>query len=46
MDKRRITRERMDSFGRYLSQEERSRGTVEKYLRDVRELAAWLGAGR
>lgn len=43
MDKRRITRERMDSFGRYLSQEERSRGTVEKYLRDVRELAAWLG---
>lgn len=42
MDERRITRERMVSFGQYLSREERSRGTVEKYLRDVRQLAAWL----
>lgn len=44
MDERRITRERMVSFGQYLSREERSQGTVEKYLRDVRQLAAWLGS--
>ena len=33
------------SFARYLQTEERSPGTVEKYLRDVKRFAVWLGAG-
>ncbi len=43
MNERSITRERVLAFGRHLMEEEHSRGTVEKYLRDVRQLAAWLG---
>ena len=35
--------ERMQAFRRRLIEEERSAGTVEKYLRDVRAVAQWLG---
>lgn len=37
-----ITKERLSDFQSYLLREERSPGTVEKYLRDVCALAAWL----
>ena len=43
MHTRSITEEWVTSFGQYLRQEERSAGTIEKYLRDVRAFAAWLG---
>ena len=43
MHTRSITEEWVTSFGQYLRQEERSAGTIEKYLRDVRSFAAWLG---
>ena len=39
----RITGERIAAFARMLRQAERSPGTIEKYLRDVEALAAWLG---
>ena len=39
----RITGERIAAFARMLRQAERSPGTIEKYLRDVGALAAWLG---
>jgi integrase/recombinase XerD len=42
MDNRVITMEQMNSFCQYLRQEERSAATVEKYLRNVRQFAAWL----
>ena len=44
MHTRSITEEWVTSFGQYLRQEERSAGTIEKYLRDVRAFAAWLGS--
>ena len=43
MHTRSITEEWVTSFVQYLRQEERSAGTIEKYLRDVRAFAAWLG---
>ena len=43
MHTRSITEEWVTSFGQYLRQEERSAGTIKKYLRDVRAFAAWLG---
>lgn len=45
MEKQKITEEAISAFGRYLCAEERSAGTVEKYLRDIHAFAAWL-AGR
>ena len=45
MDDNRITAERMAAFARHLREEERSPGTVEKYLRDVRAFARWLDGG-
>ncbi len=33
----------MDRFYEYLIEEERSSGTIEKYIRDVRLLQSWLG---
>ena len=30
-------------YARYLRQEERSQGTIDKYLRDIRHFCAWLG---
>ena len=37
-----LTVEQFSSFKEYLHMEERSAGTIEKYLRDVRDFAAWL----
>ncbi len=39
---RRITASQIADFGRCLFQEERSAGTIDKYLRDVGQFAAWL----
>ncbi len=39
---RMITEERISVFAAYLRQEERSLGTVEKYLREIREFSHWL----
>ena len=38
----RISTEMMNQFSAMLNAEGRSRGTVEKYLRDVRAFAAWM----
>ena len=38
-----VNMEQISAFGRKLLMEERSAGTIEKYLRDVRAFAAWLG---
>ncbi|WP_343286369.1 site-specific integrase [Flavonifractor sp. An52] len=35
--------EDLDCFCQYLSGEERSAATIEKYRRDVAQFAAWLG---
>lgn len=43
MTNRSITQETIQAFQRHLEEQERSRGTIEKYLRDVRLFAAWLG---
>ena len=37
--------ETLARYRAYLLGEERSAGTVEKYLRDIREFSAWLPAG-
>lgn len=39
---RTITQERLRAFQDYLVREERSKGTIEKYLRDISALAAYL----
>ena len=38
-----ITTERITAYGVYLRREERAPATLEKYLRDIRAFAAWLG---
>ena len=38
-----INQEHLTAFERHLRLEEREPGTIEKYLRDVRSFAAWLG---
>ena len=43
MEERRLTKEELLAFAQHLRREERSPGTVEKYLRDSRKFAAWLG---
>ncbi len=45
MNDRKITLEQMTRFRLYLVHEERSPGTIEKYMRDVSSFAGWL-AGR
>lgn len=45
MENRSISAENIAAFAAYLRAEERSSGTVEKYLRDVCAFASWL-AGR
>lgn len=40
---RRITTEIIESYRDYLISEEKSEATMDKYLRDVREFAEWLG---
>lgn len=42
MNNRTITSEQIREFGRSLIRDEKSRATVEKYVRDVRAFAAWL----
>ena len=42
METRYITRKSMEAFAAQLTEEERSRATIEKYLRDVRQFAQWL----
>lgn len=37
-----LTEERIASYARHLQLEEKSPGTVEKYLRDIRAFAVWL----
>lgn len=39
-----ITKQTMDRFYEYLIEEERSSGTIEKYICDVRLLHSWLGS--
>ena len=38
-----ISPERIEEFRRWLRAEERSEGTIEKYVRDVTKLKLWLG---
>lgn len=45
MDSFKITTKQMKAYGCWLRQEERSSGTIEKYLRDIRTFCRWL-AGR
>lgn len=42
MDERRLTGAMLEAYGQYLYREERSCGTVEKYMRDVRSFHIWL----
>ena len=43
MEHRYITEERLAAYRKELESAERAAGTVEKYLRDLRQFAAWLG---
>lgn len=43
MNEYRLTTEQITAYGHYLRREEHAPGTIEKYLRDVRAFAAWLG---
>ena len=42
MSNYKVNTEQISAFGRHLQIEERSAGTIEKYLRDVGAFAAWL----
>lgn len=44
MDTASITKERINAFEHFLRSEERSAGTIAKYLSDVGAFAKWLGA--
>lgn len=39
---RQYDRKHLEKFAQYLKEEERSQGTIEKYLRDVAAFGAWL----
>lgn len=43
---RTLSSEEIQAFGEYLRHEERSCGTIEKYLRDVHAFAIWLGGDK
>ena len=45
MDKRYLSPGQTAAFARALRAAERSPGTIEKYLRDVCQFAAWTGGG-
>ena len=45
MDKRYLSPGQTAAFARALRAAERSPGTIEKYLRDVCQFAAWAGGG-
>lgn len=42
MDKETLTMTTITAYGRHLSSEERSSGTISKYMRDMRAFAKWL----
>lgn len=42
MEKHILTAEQITAYGCWLRQEERASGTMEKYLRDIRNFFAWL----
>ena len=44
MNSNHVTAGQIADYGAYLQEEERSSGTVEKYLRDVTAFSCWLGA--
>ena len=41
-ENRYVTEESLIRFQGFLQQEERSAGTIEKYMRDVKNFAAWI----
>ena len=41
-ENRYVTEESLIRFQGFLKQEERSAGTIEKYMRDVKNFAAWI----
>lgn len=43
MNEHRLSSHEIAAYGHYLLTEERSSGTIEKYLRDTRAFAHWLG---
>ena len=43
MEKYQLTVEQIASYGQFLYREERSPGTIEKYLRDINTFVQWLG---
>lgn len=43
MEKRQLTVDHITAYGQYLRTEERSSGTIEKYLREIRAFNRWLG---
>ena len=43
MERKTVTKEEIRQFSDALAEEERSAGTIEKYVRDVRKFSAWLG---
>lgn len=43
MEKCQLTVEQIASYGQFLYSEERSPGTIEKYLRDINTFVQWLG---
>ncbi len=45
MIEQRLTEGYLEKFCRYLKEDERGPATIEKYLRDVRNFAAWLDGG-
>ncbi|MBE5868592.1 MAG: integrase [Lachnospiraceae bacterium] len=45
MEERKITADQIELFYKYLIREEKSAATVEKYLRDVRAFALYVGDG-
>ena len=42
MERKTVTKEEIRQFSDALTEEERSAGTIEKYVRDVRRFAVWL----
>ena len=43
MSSRILTIDRINTYAGFLREEERAPATAEKYLRDIRAFAAWLG---
>lgn len=42
MSNYKITKTMIEDYGQFLKKEERARGTISKYIRDVERFAAWL----